>query len=197
MNDLQDARVYDASQDTNAAASAAREGVEQTARSASDAQAELQAQVIVAAVNAGKRAFINPTAKTYSFMVKPGKLMACYAGTKVPVVPGQASAGGIEMARVGDIRARFVGGMLIVGLEDENGPDIIAWAEAHPDVCRDALDPMTETWAALRASQLDLAEKEPSLPKNINIEQILRGDFSGFSEYESATQRARRMLATP
>lgn len=195
MNNFEDARVYSSADDISAQAVEARPNVEESAKATAQATAEAQAQVLVDAIRQGKMAFISPSAKTYRKLVKPGRVTACYPGTQLPIIPGAPSQNGVDMTRVGDIWATFSGGMLIVGPQDENGVEIIEWASSHPDVCRDAMDPSTETWAAMRGSQLNMADREPSLPTNIDVDAVLRGDFSGFSEFESVTQRARRMLA--
>lgn len=154
-----------------------------------------QAGKVTEALVAGRRAFISPAHLNYEFMVRPGILQPCYPGTLNPVVPGVPSPAGVEMARVGDIKARFEAGILIIDTTTEEGQTILKWAESKPDICRDVMDDRTEIWAAMKRSQLNLTDKAPSLPPNIDVDKIMDGDYSGFREKESLVAQARQALA--
>jgi hypothetical protein len=124
----------------------------------------------------GVRSFVAPAHPNGKFMVKPGKL-----------IQAPSPDGPRDIRREGDIWAKFSGGVLIT---DE--PEVIAWCEKHPDICRDAFDPQTEVWVALREAQRETATRGASLPPSLDVAKLLQGDMSGLGDLSSLTRHARR-----
>lgn len=192
-----DPRLYDASstlEAQNAAILAERMAAGESVEKANDAIIGFKEEMLVEAIKSGKRAFVSPSRVKGSYMVRPGKLTIVYAGTEMPVQAGAPAVNGTETRRIGDIKAKFEGNVLIIDPSTEEGAVILEWAEKHPEICRDALNPETEIWAAFKKGQLNLADKEPSIPTNMDIDKVMRGDYSGFSEKESIAARARKRL---
>lgn len=155
-----------------------------------------KAAALAGAVKQGKKVFCSPSKRDGYIMVRPGQLAVVYAGTNTPVVPGAPATNGTETKRVGDIKARFAGSLLIIDPNTVEGQVVLEWAERHPDICRDAMDPSTDVWMAMKESQLNTAVREPSMPTNIDVDAVLRGDLSGFQERGSVAARARSLLAS-
>lgn len=193
--DADNPRLYDPTStiEFQTAAALAQRG--ESVQAAADAIQGLKEEALVEAWKSGKRAFVSPGRVKGSYMIRPGKLTACYKGTSIPYVAGTSANNGTEMRRVGDIKAVFQGNVLIVDPSTPEGKVIEAWAEAHPEICRDAASPETEIWVAFKQGQQNLAGRAPSIPTNMDIDKVLRGDYSGFSEKESIAARARKRLA--
>jgi hypothetical protein len=155
----------------------------------------IKEEALVQAWQSGKKAFVSPMRVKGSYMVKPGVLTTVYPGTNTPVMPG-SPATSFEQRRIGDIKAVFQGNVLIVDPSTPDGAVIYEWALAHPEICRDAENAETEVWAAFKQGQLNLATREPSIPVNIDVDRVMRGDYSGFNESNSIAARARKRLAT-
>ena len=193
-----DPRVYDAEDDISAQAAAARKEMEGAGIPVQEIMvskiAELRASGLAEAIQGGKRAFVSGTVKTFRQLVQGGKPTTVYQGTEMPFLGGQAPAG-VETRRLGDIFARFTGGILVVDPATEEGAIITAWCEAHPEVCRDATDPQTDVWVALKESQQNTSLKEPSLAPDMDIDKVMAGDYSGFGNTGSVGARARQILA--
>jgi hypothetical protein len=155
---------------------------------------DAKANALASEIRSGKRVFISPRARNFRKLIQPGRPTVVYAGTKIAAIAGQPAAGGTEIARIGDIFAHFVGGVMVVDPTTDNGKVILAWAEKNPDLCRDAMDPTSEVWAALKTAQLNLAHKEPSMAQNLDVDRMLSGDYSGFTERDSLVAKARKVL---
>lgn len=190
-----DPRTYDPSTDIGQQVAEAKAQTESVPGSLVEQSFDIKAGAIASAIRSGKRAFVSYSKVNATVLVRVGKTTLVYQGTRMPVVPGAVHPGGTEIRRVGDIRLQFAGGVAIIDPSTEEGQVQLAWAESHPEQCRDAMDPDSETWAALKRAQLNLADREPSLPGNINVDNVLKGDFSGLQEKDSVVARARRMLA--
>lgn len=166
------------------------------AHAALEASTELNANRVAEAVQAGKRAFIAPAHKEHNFLIVGGKETLVIAGTNIPVTPGQAVQHATEVGRIGDVRLRFNGGIALIDPETMEGKVQLEWALAHPDICRDAVnDPMVEIWASLKEGQLNKMDREPSIPRGMDVDKVLKGDMSGFAESGSIASRARGILA--
>lgn len=189
-----DQRIYDEADDVNAQANAARDTL-QLAGKAAAKLADMKAMDVADAIRAGKRAFVFPAHLTYKRLIQFSKPQAVYAGSETPIVAGSSTPGGVEVRRVGDIYIRAVGGICIIDPRTEEGQVQVEWAEAHPEICRDAMLPETEVWAALKTSQQQRSDKEPSLPASLNVDAMLRGESTGFGEVDSIAARARAQLA--
>lgn len=194
-----DPRLYDPSKNLTDQVAAEKAKLQENGASLEAAAAgisDIKAEAIVAQVKSGKRVFVSPSKQNSTIMVRPGTVQIVYAGTNRPVVQGAPATNGTEAKRLGDIKAKFVGGILVVDPSVPDGQTILDWAESHPEICRDAMDPQSDIWVAMKQSQLNLAAREPSLPGNINVDKVLAGDYSGFNERDSVASRARRMLQT-
>jgi len=135
-----------------------------------------------AKVETEKRVFVSPEQLNSEFLVVAGELVTAGANAFSGGLP-------IAMRRDGDVFAKFTNGILAT-----DDPDIIAWCEANPDICRDAADPQTEAWAMLKDMQLETSSKESTLPRNANIDAMLRGE-SPTGGPESLVTRARKLTA--
>lgn len=111
------------------------------------------------------RVFVSPQQKDTSFLVKPGTLVSF----RDPNSP----TGTRDVRRDGDIWAVFTGGYLVT-----SDSLVIAWAEAHPDICRDARDPRTAAWAALKERQMPAGNREALIEPSMDIDGIVFGDRS-------------------
>jgi hypothetical protein len=89
----------------------------------------------------------------------------------------------------------FTGGIALIGADDPARELKIAWCEAHPEKCRDVLDPQADAWAAMRDSQIQRANREATLSPELDVNAILRGDVTGFGPAKSLAAKAREMLA--
>lgn len=201
-----DPRLYDPNTTIEAETAARlKEASDYEPGKAAEVMQGIKEQTLVNAWQSGKRAFVSPMRVKGSYMVKPGPLVVCYAGTNTPVQAGAPASSGTEIKRLGDVKAVFQGNVLIVdpeetfthpvtGQEIQKGKILELWAENHPEICRDAMNAETEIWAAFKQGQLNLAGKEPSIPAAIDIDKVMRGDYSGFNESNSIAARARKRL---
>ena len=196
-----DPRTYDTAQDISHAAQEFRAGLSDLDKEViMDAARTLSNPLttqLTEALQAGKRAFVSPTHLNSRILIVRGKLETVYTGTKVKYVAGSAAPAGVENRRLGDVWVRFSGGIVVIDPEhDEDANEKIAWALNHPEICRDAMDPATEVWASMKSAQQQTSKAEPSLPENLDVDAVLRGDLSGFNESNSIAARARRQLAS-
>ncbi len=83
------------------------------------------------------------------------------AGEYTKAAPAAGSTSGIVplVNRVGDVWAIFTAGILVT-----DDPLVIAWCEDHPTRCRRSDDPMTKSWATLKALSTDKANRERLVP---------------------------------
>lgn len=90
-----------------------------------------------------------------SFLVK--------AGIPTPLPAAFAAGSSVQplARREGDKWAHFVGGILVT-----DDPDIIAWCEIHPKVCRDSANPMTKVWATIKDMQARLSNRDPMVDQS-------------------------------
>ncbi len=124
----------------------------------------------------GTRSFVAPAHPNGKFLVRQGKL-----------IQAPSPEGPRDIRREGDVWAKFTSGVLVT-----DDPDVIAWCEKHPELCRDAFDPETEVWAALIEAQRETATRGASLPPSLDVSKLLRGDLSGLGNLSSLTTRARQ-----
>jgi len=87
------------------------------------------------------------------FLVKAGEI------TKAPPAAGSTSGIIPLVNRIGDVWAVFTAGILVT-----DDPLVIAWCEANTKKCRRSDDPMTKSWATLRALSTDKANRERLVP---------------------------------
>lgn len=130
--------------------------------------------------------FLAPTEKNTEYLIQPGKPLS---------FPDKDSPRGQKMVeREGDVFVRFVDGFAAFDSRTEDGVACIKWCYAHPDICRDALDPMTEAWVMFKEGQTPLANREAIIPKGMNVDAALRGDPSGYARTGSMVDRAKKFL---
>ena len=125
----------------------------------------------------GTRVFVSPAHKNCRFLAK--------AGT---VVKQPSPQGPWDHSRDGDVWVQFSNGYVVV----TGDKHVIAWCEAHTDVCRDAFAPETEAWAALTEATLETSTESAKLPKNTDIEKLLSGEAQGLADSDSLVSQARR-----
>ena len=155
-----------AKQDAEAAVTEAHEKVSEAYKQLEDAQKAKRANT---PRMQGFRAFVAPVEQNTRFLVKPGQV----SQIRDPNSPtGQRDA-----MRVGDKFAQFTGGTLVT-----DDPDIIAWCEAHEEICRDAELSSTVIWYNLKLGQTPLATQDPSLPSSIDIDGLMRGEYQRFDK---------------
>lgn len=198
MTMFADPRQYDPADDISRQADAQRAEVmasQAQAGAFKSAQIDGLAETLAAAAKSGLRAFIAPCHKSTKFLIRGGAPMLCIAGTGIPVVPGSNTQQLTAVERVGDVNLQFTGGIVVIDPKTQEGAGQLQWCLDHPDICRDVVnDPAVEVWASLKEGQLELADRGPSIPKNLDVDAALRGDFSGLSETGSIAARARAML---
>lgn len=192
-----DPRAYDPSQDINAQTfqdvqSAKAAGFQ--LKTSADLAADLTAARI-GELKPGRVAFVAPVHKNDTILIHPGKPTLCVAGGDTPAVPGMAYPGGTEVRRLGDVFVQFIHGIAIFDPQDETDQLRIAWCEAHPETCRNAIDPMTDTWAAMKEGQTPLKDKEPGFDPSLDVDAVMRGDYSSFARSGSLASQARAILA--
>jgi len=110
--------------------------------------------------------FVSPEYLRGKFLVKPG-----------PEVDEKLADGRTIKVRPDDLIARFQDGILAT--DDE---DIIAWAEGHPEICRDVDDPETAVWVALMEAKLERINRSSQLPPELDIDKLLKGDPTQLSD---------------
>lgn len=83
------------------------------------------------------------------------------AGVPTQAAPVAGSTLGIPplVNRVGDVWAIFTAGILVT-----DDPLVIKWCEENPTKCRRSDDPMTKSWATLKALSTDKANRERLVP---------------------------------
>lgn len=181
---MEEARLYNAEDDLTARTNAAKENMVFDGRA--DPQVmEIQAQRLSEARETGFRAFVFPTKQFHKELVK--------AGVEPPpeVVirnPAQLSR------RTGDVFLEVSGGICILDPRQPGFSEKLAWCEEHPELCRDAFDPKTVIWASMKQSQTDTMYKDASLPKNVNVDKLVDGDFSQLLPEDSLVARAQQQL---
>lgn len=157
----------------------------QAAAAANFAEAVASGQVAPAEPT-GRVAFVAPVEANTKYIVKAGKPLA---------FPDKDSPRGQKMVeREGDIVVQFHDGLLVLDPAEEGFEEQLAWCEAHPEVCRNVSDPMAEVWFNMKQAQLDMSNREATMPKGVDIEAALRGDPRGYSTPGSITDRARKHL---
>lgn len=110
----------------------------------------------------GYRTFV--AAKQY----ENSKILAI-PGTPIKMPPHPGMSPGITpySQRDGDKFVKFSGGVLVT-----NDYEIIAWCEAHPQVCRDASDPRTQGWVTLKDMQTETASRDAVLPQSVDVDEM-------------------------
>lgn len=150
--------IIGASESEIAAAQEAAEKLEQARKTLAEAGRALDKSV-----PEGHRVFI-----TYSqfanahILVKSGEPVYAPVGTHTPLGMRPVSH------REGDKWAVFQGGVLVT-----DDPDIIAWCESHPEICRDASDPFAAEWAELKSAQLPTNTRDEMLPRTIDVDKLI------------------------
>jgi len=131
-------------------------------------------------------AYIAPVAKNRRFLVAAGAVLA---------FPDKDSPVGRKMVeREGDVWIQFRDGLVVLDREDPNFQVLNTWCESRPDICRNAMDPMTEAWAAMKEGQLDLRHRDAVIAKSLDVDAVLKGDARGFTRAGSPTTKAREYV---
>lgn len=131
-------------------------------------------------LQAGESIETHPEAKEYRTFVAAEEhhntRFLAQAGTpvKAPVLAGSTSGIIPLITREGDIFAEFTSGVLVTKV-----PEVITWCEAHPQVCRDATDPRTPSWATLKAMQVSKANREAALGREIDVDAMAFPELPG------------------
>jgi hypothetical protein len=119
----------------------------------------LEKESVVAEAEDGLVAYVAAAEfANHRWLVKAGEPV--YLRQEGATSPGMRS-------RDGDVWAKFVNGVLVT-----DKPEVIAWCEAHPTICRRETDPSTKAWATLKALQTRLANRERLLdPTEMNADE--------------------------
>lgn len=99
------------------------------------------------------------------FLVTPGKLVTGPLHPGVPLGMTPASH------REGDVWAQFSNGVLVT-----DDPTVISWCEAHPKVCRDARNPLTQAWAAIKEMQARVNNRDAVLDGSLDADAMFFPD---------------------
>lgn len=192
-----DPRVYDTGTDINQEVRKAREAgatILGGSTPAGSGDPELLAAKLAEAIQFGRIAMVSPVHKNTKFLIKTGKLMACMAGSDVPAIPGVNQP--TEIRRVGDIAIKFEGGICILDPDNVEGDiERLDWCLQHEDVVRNAMDPRVEEWTSMKEGQTNLSTREPTLNPGVDVDAVMRGDYSSFNQAASLASRARQILA--
>lgn len=182
---MNDPRVYDTSQTLEAETTPQRIEVQQAVNQANAQMAvEHSAQMLASAIRTGKRAFVAPLHKNYRILVKAGPM----GNQPHPNFPQGIAA------RSGDIWLTFTGGIAIIDPSTPEGATQLAWCEKHADKCRDAFEAETEAWSSLKEAQAERPDAVPSLSPSIDVDALMRGDYSSLSARQTLAARARAIL---
>ncbi len=117
------------------------------------------------------------------------KILANPSEAENPVVrlrDQNSPTGQRDTMRENDVWITFVGGSFIT-----NDPVAIKWCRAHRDRCRDVSDPLTSTWYMMKLAQTPLANRAPSLPPEVNVDEALGGDLTKLGSEPSAVKQTR------
>lgn len=106
------------------------------------------------------RTFVSPLHPNTRFLVR--------AGSVHQVRDPNSPTGLRDMFRSGDKWAVFQSGIL-----QTDDPEIIAWAENHPEICRDVNDRLTPLWVQLEEARTPKAWREASLDPTTNIDSYI------------------------
>ncbi len=87
---------------------------------------------------------------------------------ELPPTAGSAAGLPFYLRRDGDIFADFTEGVLVT-----KDPQVIAWCEANPQICRDAADPRTRMWVQLKNMQTQTPSRDVTLDPTIDIDEEL------------------------
>lgn len=103
----------------------------------------------------------------HSFLVKPGTPVKAplHAGAPIGIQP--------LSHREGDVFAHFSNNVCTT-----DDPDVIAWCEKHPEICRPASDPRTRAWVQLKSGQIATGSREALIEAGMNVDELLFGDRS-------------------
>jgi hypothetical protein len=116
------------------------------------------------------RSFVAPKERNLRQLVKAGELNQ----VRDPNSPtGWRDAGRKATGPNSDVFVEFRSGSLTT-----DDPDVIAWCEAHPKICRDAADPETVVWANLVNAQTWTARQDPTLSPGMDVDAFMKGDRS-------------------
>jgi len=113
----------------------------------------------------GFRAFVSTAAHANTkILVNPkgAKVVnaAPVAGAPLGLIP--------SIRRDGDIFANFTEGVLVT-----KDPQVIAWCEANPSICRDASDPRTRMWVSMKNMQTQTPSRDVTLDPTIDVDAEL------------------------
>lgn len=131
-------------------------------------------------------AFIAPVERNLRKLVQIGK--------PVSFVDKDSPRGQKMVERDGDIFLEFKEGLVILDRRNDEDQVRIKWCEENPDVCRNARDPMTEAWAAMKMGQQPLNWRDAVLPRSMDVDKALRGDPAGYAQSGSLVDQANKYL---
>lgn len=108
----------------------------------------------------------------HQFLVKGGEVV--YAPVTAATPTGTRPA----IGREGDKWAVFRNGVCVT-----DDPEVIAWCESHPEVCKPINDPRVRAWVALRNAKTPTASSDPTLPPDVDVDALFAegGDLSRFA----------------
>ena len=155
-----------------------------TSEARADQQTGLSDRKAAATAFAGITVEKDETLQGFRAFVAPAK----YGNTKILVNPESANFIGVKgsvqsrvvtaapqagsplglvpaVARTDDNWAKFTQGVLVT-----DDPDVIAWCESHPSMCRDADDPRTRAWVTLKDMQSQTPSRDATLDSDFDVD---------------------------
>lgn len=127
------------------------------------------------------RTFVSPLHPNTRFLVRAGEVQQ--------VRDPNSPTGMRDMLRQGDKWAVFSSGIL-----QTDDPEIIAWAESHPEICRDVNDRLTPLWVQLEEARTPKAWRDATLDPTVSLDSYL-GVMPEVSEPE-LIKRARNQVSS-
>ena len=131
--------------------------------------------VFVAPVQRNTRYLVNPTERRIHSIVDPN-----------------SPTGKRQMSTDNDVWLEFRDGICIFDTRTVDGEKRLAWAQSHPEVCRNIDDPMTAAWVQMKEAQTPTSRKDNSLPTGLDVDALLRGDARAQRSGNATADRARR-----
>jgi hypothetical protein len=97
-------------------------------------------------------------------------------GTPVPAPMVAGTPIGIKPLshREGDVWVQFSNGVLVT-----KELAVIKWCAEHPKICRDAKDPRTPGWVAMKDMQARIATRDATLPGDVDVDGMAFPDVPG------------------
>ncbi len=154
------------------------------------AQAKAEGKVKIEAINPRYRVFVAPVERNTRFLINPAE--RTFFSITDPNVPG----GKRNLSTDHDIWIEFHDGIADIDTATPEGKRILEWAQAHPELCRDIADPLTEPWAMLKFGQCPTSRSDETVAKGLDIDKLLAGDPRSVAVKNSMATRARESYET-